>query len=182
MRALAAVCGAAGTAALVAALGLSPGCASADRIVVAERVTLDATDPLRQTWCFGTDDFGTVMQKGELRNKGTQLGFGRNGPDVLDVYGSGGEDGVIVNLGSRPEPDDFGELTLASPEVAALPAFEPSQGKQSTAVKAGDLCLIRIEQLAEPIAPHAQGGTAFIKLQVLELEPGRRVAFRWSLL
>jgi hypothetical protein len=163
------------------ALALAGGCASPTRTVVAERVTLDSADPVRNTWCFGSDAYGRGLQDGEVRNFGAQLEYGWTAPGQLSVVGSGGEQGVIVNLGSRPEPDDFGDLSRGSAEVAALPGFDGG-AHRSTPVKAGDLCLIRIDKLATAIGPHPEGATALIRLQVLECDPAGRLAFRWSLL
>jgi hypothetical protein len=66
-------------------------------------VRLNAKDPFRHSWDFLRADYGGVLQDKEVRNAGQHLDYDAYYPGEFTVAIQGGEEGVIVDLGTDDE-------------------------------------------------------------------------------
>lgn len=158
---------------------------------------LYATDPLRHDYDFVRADYGTVIQDGQIRNAGSHVDYSTYYANDLTVAIQGGNLGTIVDLGA----DDALAASLHVNETAGggqgyaalllhagrfgLPAADAvldkakidlftsnDPGSHATPMN-GHVFLIRIADKYDAALD------LVVKLSVVSLTPGDRVAFEW---
>ncbi len=155
-------------------------------------VTLYAVDELCNTYSFSSERHGGVVEDGELRGLGPELEFGKWYPGELSVVGSGGSVGTILNLGELRNANGslyhYLQISESRDEVAfgsdssGNVELRFSESSESSAVSAGDVCVLRIKNIARPVGEVDVGGVLWVKLLILESRGSSSVTFRWDLL
>ena len=165
--------------------------------------TLYARDPVACSFSFGEGIYGQVVQDGVVKNRQSDIDFGRYGADQFSAGVEGGRLGAIVDLGtavdlqrqySYPEtvgnPQGFSSLRFTAGKLmvgtnyntGAVQPLKEADLLASTKVMAqvpvlpGHIYLVRIVDRHDPAFER------IAKLLVLEHQPGSSVTFRWELL
>jgi hypothetical protein len=166
--------------------------------------TLYALDPLATTLCFEDGRYGHVIQQNEVRNRCSDIGYGRYDRGGLSVGIEGGRLGVIIDLGDADElrgrygfdetveqGQSFASLHARGDKVFVLKESRPqrfqemSESEQlfaegrsvaSAPVKVGHIYLVRITDR------HDKGFQLLAKLKVVSYVPGESVTIRWQAL
>ncbi len=160
------------------------------KIVLAE---LYATDPLRHNYDFVREDYGGVIQHGTLYNAGSHIDYSTYYANDFTVAIQGGNRGLIVDLGTDDEVaaglgvmqtggggQGFAGLLLreghfglaAADAVLDRPKSEIMY-EAHAAPKNMHVLLIRIVDSSDPTLD------LVVKLAVVSLASGDRVAFEW---
>ena len=66
-------------------------------------ITLYGKDPIGQSVCFKDNDFGSVFQQGQVRNRCSDLNFNSYLSNGFSVGIEGGREGLIVDLGTADD-------------------------------------------------------------------------------
>ena len=93
--------------------------------------TLYARDPLTTSLCFADGRYGHIIQQNEVRNRCSDIGFGRVVRDRLAVGIEGGRVGVIIDLGDASELRGRYGLREAAGAKQDFPKFRVQGGKVS---------------------------------------------------
>ena len=156
-------------------------------------VTLFSTDELLHAWNLTDNVPGMLVQKGQVRNRGSQLMFGRYLADGLAVAMSGAARGRIVDIGDLRVGGTLmsafhglkrdGDTVIAEglAEEPTVRRFELPPATESVAkvpTRLGSIYLVRLDE--------TPGGaslrTTFAVLRVIEHTASQRVTLRWRLL
>lgn len=158
-----------------------------------------ATDPLRRTLDLRTGEYGFVVDGGELRNQGSDLGFGLPNPGYLEVGIQGRTTGALVDLGPDAElatalgtESGFIGITRSGGGFGYAPAdvlFEHLASIQQGA-DGGEASRVVPEighVLVGAIVEEAGSAEAvdralFVKILIVDHEPGRFISIRWAVL
>ncbi len=160
-------------------------------------VELYATDPLRHDYDFVRADYGAVVQDGQIRNAGSHIDYSTYYANDLTVAIQGGNVGTIVDLGT----DDAVAASLHASETAGggqgyaalllhdgrfgLPAadavldlpktdlFTSNDPGAHVTPMHGHVLLVRIADKYDASLD------LVVKLSVVSLTTGDRVAFEW---
>lgn len=202
------VCPAQTRRAVVGAIGETE---AQDRLMHETRVkggiaTLYALDPLARTLCFDDGKDGQVFQADEVRNRCSHIDFNNYNEGALTVGIQGGQNGMIVDLGTSDElqrqygyeetvgkGNGFASLqarassiliakdrkskTLQEVKEAAVLFQSPAPGKGS---KDNALIASGHIYLARLFDRNNQAPTILLKILVLAYTPGESVTFRWE--
>jgi hypothetical protein len=165
--------------------------------------TLYALDPVACSFSFGDGIYGQVVQDGVVKNRQSDIDFGRYGSDQFSAGLEGGRLGAIVDLGtavdlqrrySYPEtvgnPQGFSSLRVSGGKLVVgmdyrTPTARPLKEAElltttkrlaQVPVLPGHIYLVRLVDRHDPTFER------IAKLLVLEHRPGSSVTFRWALL
>jgi hypothetical protein len=162
--------------------------------------TLYTRDPIACSFAFGDGLYGQVMQDGIVKNRQSDIDFGRYATDQFSAGIEGGRLGAIVDLGTALElqrrygypetvgnPQGFSSLRISRGKVVVgtTRTVEP--------LKEADLLAATKVRAQAPVVPghiylvrvvDRQDATfeRIAKLLVLDHQPGSSVTFRWELL
>ena len=165
--------------------------------------TLYTRDPIACSFAFGDGLYGQVVQDGVVKNRQSDIDFGRYAPDQFSAGIEGGRLGAIVDLGSGLDLQRrYGNLeTVGNPQ--GFTSVRLSQGKivVGTNYKTGSVEPLKEAELLAAAKVRAQApvvpGHIYLirivdrqdaaferiaKLLVLDHQPGSSVTFRWELL
>ncbi len=165
--------------------------------------TLYTRDPIACSFAFGDGLYGQVVENGVVKNRQSDIDFGRYATDQFSAGVEGGRLGAIVDVGTALElqrryrysetvgsPQGFSSLRIAGGKVVVSTNYktgtiEPlkeadllvaTKARAQAAVVPGHIYLIRI------VDRHDPGFERIAKLLVLDHRPGSSVTFRWELL
>lgn len=144
--------------------------------------TLYATDPVACSLDLSSGAMGLIVQDGEVRNRNSHLSLGYH-PDSLTVAVQGGDRGAIVDLGSAPEVAALAGtelvgnggnayVALRRPSALEHPALQELASSAHAPIVVGHVYLARIAG--------SDGPDLYVKLMVLEFQPGASVTLRWQ--
>ncbi len=158
-----------------------------------------ATDPLRRTLDLTTGEYGIVVDGGELRNQGSDLGFGLPNPGFLEIGIQGRATGALIDLG----PDAALAVALGTESgfvgVARTGSgfgYDPADtlfdhlasieqgadgGEASRVVPEVGHVLVGAV-VKEPGSREAVEQALFVKILIVDHEPGRFLSIRWAVL
>ena len=173
------------------ASNVDPHASFVPKIVLAE---LFAKDPLRHNYDFVRSDYGAIIQNGTLYNAGSHLDYSSYSANEFTVAIQGGNQGLIVDLGSDDEVaaslgvaqtggggQGFAGLVLHADGHFGLPAADAVLDRPKSDVKyeahappkKAHVFLIRI------VDSYDAQLDLVVKLFVVSLTDGDRVAFEW---
>ncbi len=166
--------------------------------------TLYAQDPLSQSLCLRDGGPGHIFQKGQKRNRCSDVNFHSYSPNGLSIGIEGGKEGVLIDLGSQDElktryryPETvgngqgFASLTVKNgraliveddksgklqPLAESSLLFQPGKGTASAVVKLGHIYLLRMTDR------HDKGFEMFAKILVIAHVPNESVTIRWHMI
>jgi hypothetical protein len=167
--------------------------------------TLFALDPVSSSLCFADGQAGYVMQQGGVFNRCSNIEFDHYNAGRLTVGIQGGEEGLIVDLGTAedlkkeygynetvPNGQGFASITFYEGKIKIRKSGQkgelqelregeqflrqPVQSSASATAKAGHIYLARI------VDRHKKDFQILVKLLVLKAVAGDSVTFRWELL
>jgi hypothetical protein len=165
--------------------------------------TLYALDPVACSFSFGEGSYGQVVQDGVVKNRQSDIDFGRYGTDQFSAGIEGGRLGAIVDLGtavdlqrrySYPEtvgnPQGFSSLRISGGKLVVGTDYKTgivqplkeadllatTKGLAQVPVLPGHIYVVRIVDRHDPTFER------MAKVLVLQHQPGSSVTFRWELL
>jgi len=167
--------------------------------------TLYALDPVSSSLCLADGQAGYVMQHGGIFNRCSHIEFDHYNAGQLTVGIQGGEEGLIVDLGTAEDlrkeygysetvanGQGFASITFHEGKIKIRKAGQkgelqeltegeqllrqPGKSTSSATAKAGHIYLARI------FDRHNKDFQILVKILVLRATAGDQVTFRWELL
>lgn len=158
------------------------------RVPLEGKATL-TKEPTRDSFGFTTASYGKIEKRGKVYNVNSQITFDWYKQNHISVSVQGGERSAIRLVEPRTTKVKklFEGIALKKGRIVVpggtpfeIPA--PDRKTKHAAPTAGQIYVIRIDGVATGNQRVKRGGTAYVKIQILDFVPDSHVTFRWKLL